>query len=122
MARILIIDDEDLVLYTLRSILEQRGHDVATAGDGRTGLDLFAAGLFDLVITDIVMPVMPGLETIVQLRRRAPDVRIIAISGQRPAGNLDLLDAARAFGAARALGKPVSRTALVAAVDACLTS
>jgi len=122
MARILIIDDEELVLFTLRSILEDVGHDITTAADGREGLDCFGSGLFDVVITDIIMPVMPGLEAIVQLRRRDPDVKIIAISGRRPIGNLDSLHAAREFGANRALGKPISRTDLVEAVDACLAA
>ena len=122
MARILIIDDEELVLFTLRSILEDVGHEITTATDGREGLDRFGSGLYDLVITDIIMPVTPGLEAIVQLRRRDPDVKIIAISGRRPIGNLDSLQAAIEFGAARALGKPVSRSDLVEAVDACLAA
>lgn len=81
MARILIVDDEPLIRSTIRAVLEHDGHDVTEAEDGLIALDLCKANPIDLVITDLFMPVMDGLELIVQLREEIPDVKVVAISG-----------------------------------------
>ena len=63
MAKILIIDDDSAVQATIRLLLERTGHSVVVASDGRKGLKIFEAGEFDLLLLDIFMPGMDGLET-----------------------------------------------------------
>ena len=80
MKRILLIDDEELVRYTLQNILEEAGYDVETAENGRKGLEKFRANPYDLVISDLVMPERGGLQTIIDMIRDDPSVKIVAIS------------------------------------------
>ncbi|HSG72042.1 MAG TPA: response regulator, partial [Planctomycetaceae bacterium] len=79
--RILIIDDEESVRETLSMMLEDRGYEIRGARDGNRGLQLIEVFRPHLVITDIIMPDKEGIETIIEVRRRWPDLRIIAISG-----------------------------------------
>ena len=79
--RILIIDDEPTALDLLRRILEMKGYEVFSAVDGQEGVTRFRYQPCDLVITDMVMPVKGGLQTILDLRKEAPDLPVIAISG-----------------------------------------
>jgi DNA-binding response OmpR family regulator len=79
--RILVIDDEPTALDLLRRILEMKGYDVLVATNGLEGVKLFLQQPCDLVITDMVMPVKDGLQTILDLRSHAPDLPVIAISG-----------------------------------------
>jgi len=81
MARILLIDDDAPVRRTLRKMLERQGYEVEEAPDGKAGLTLYQENPADLIITDLIMPEMEGIETIMELRRRFPDVKIIAMSG-----------------------------------------
>ena len=81
MSHILIIDDDILICQLLRRILEQLGHRVTDAQDGRKGLNAFQADPADLVITDLIMPGMEGIETIMEMKRRFPGTKIIAMSG-----------------------------------------
>src|SRR3954466_13840356 len=81
MAHILIIEDDERVRRLFSTLLQHAGHQASEARDGREGLALQAECHPDLVITDIVMPGMEGLETISALRRLHPDLPIIAISG-----------------------------------------
>ncbi|MBT7761007.1 MAG: response regulator, partial [Rhodospirillaceae bacterium] len=102
MARILIIDDDDIQRRIVREILEAGAHDVTEAEDGNQGLRLQNEQVFDLIITDILMPGMEGLETVRELARVYPGVRIIAMSGHREG----YLRAASSFGAMATLEKP----------------
>ena len=79
--RILVIDDEPTALDLVRRILEMNGYKVLVATNGQKGLELFLQQPCDLVITDMVMPVKDGLQTILDLRSHAPDLPVIAISG-----------------------------------------
>lgn len=79
--RILVIDDEPTALDLLRRILEMNGYEVLAAIDGQKGVELFHQYPCDLVITDMVMPIKDGLQTILDLRKIAPYLPIIAISG-----------------------------------------
>lgn len=81
MARILIIDDEIKITEILQKMFEKNGYEAVTASDGKEGLDLYRKAPADLVITDILMPNKEGVETIFELRRDFPDVKIIVISG-----------------------------------------
>ena len=81
MTSALIIDDDRLFRSTLKKMFEKAGYQVQTAADGEEGLELYRTYEFDLVITDIIMPVMEGIETILKLREMNPDLKIIAMSG-----------------------------------------
>lgn len=83
MARILLVDDEEPVRGLLKRGLERDGHSVTTAVDGGDGLEKLtqAAGGFDLLITDIRMPVMDGLALALAAKRDHPDVVILLMTG-----------------------------------------
>jgi YesN/AraC family two-component response regulator len=108
MVSILVIDDEEHIRTLIRQMLELSGYKVYEAPDGKVGLEIFREKQVDLIITDILMPEKEGLETIMELRRSFPDVKIIAISGGGQSGNLSFLSAAKHLGALRTLTKPFS--------------
>ena len=112
MARILLIDDEELVRFSLRQILEIDGHEVDEAVDGVEGLRHIRETTYDLVITDILMPGKEGVETIIEAKQDQPKLKIIAISGGGRFGNYDFLQLAQQFGADAILPKPFNRTRL----------
>lgn len=116
MARILVIDDEDPIRRMLRSTLESAGYEVVEARHGREGIALYRASPADLVITDILMSEKEGLESIIELRREFPTVKVIAMSGGSMRMNLDLLDIAERLGARRTFKKPFALGDLLAAV------
>ena len=107
MADILLIDDDELVRTTTRAMLEIGGHQVREADGGVNGIDLYRAETPDMVITDIVMPDMDGLETIQALFNIDANVRILAISGGgRMLDSSTYLNVATRFGAKTILKKP----------------
>jgi len=116
MAKILIIDDESQIRAMLRQMLELEGFEVMDAHDGQEGIKLFHENPADLIITDIFMPEKEGLETIRELKKGYPDVKIIAISGGRKIGPGEYLLLAERFGAIRTFKKPVKREELLDAV------
>ena len=120
MARILLIDDDETVRYALKQVLERAGHQVGEASDGQVGIEKFETHRPDLVITDIIMPNQEGIETIIKLRRLAPEVVIIAMSGGGRTGNRDFLSMAEKLGAARVMVKPFRPKELVEAVASLL--
>jgi CheY-like chemotaxis protein len=128
MSHILVIDDSDSVRRTLRAMLEWAGHDVAVAFDGVDGVAQFQDQLFDLVISDVVMPRKDGLQTVRELRQMTDEVPIIVMSGAMQlsdsGGNQrdidDLLFIAEELGATRTISKPFSRGDLLAVVGDCL--
>ena len=117
----MIIDDEPAVRKTLRTSLERAGYQVAEAGDGRTGLRFHAAAPADVIITDIFMPDFDGIETIRELRRVAPGVKVIVVSGGDSTGTLNMLDDAKLRGADRAFHKPLKPEELLGAVREMLS-
>jgi DNA-binding response OmpR family regulator len=121
MARILIIEDEPQMRHMIEQILLRAGHEVLAASDGGAGLDLFREQRPDLVITDILMPEVDGLETIRSLRREVPSPKIIAMSGGGETGKLQYLSEARKFGANIALSKPFEPAVLATEVERLLT-
>ncbi len=119
MSRILIIEDDSLTREWLESLLGRNGFEVESATNGEEGVQLFRANPADLVITDIVMPEKDGIETITDLKRTHPEVKVIAISGgeRRPEGvSRNYLHSAKLLGANRAMQKPISNEDLLTAV------
>lgn len=112
MGQILIIEDNPVTREIVAELASGRGHTCRTADNGRTGMDLFSSGTFDLVITDILMPEQEGLETILAIRRTDTRVPIIAMSGSflplEEATAIDYLEIAAALGATGQLRKPFS--------------
>src|SRR5207248_8317590 len=90
MARVLIIDDDVTLRQALTKHLEHAGHDVRQAPDGDAGVRAYQRHAADVVIVDIFMPVQGGLQTIGRLRREWPAVKILAMSGVKSAGALDV--------------------------------
>ncbi|NJL17599.1 MAG: response regulator [Nitrospira sp.] len=111
-ATILIIDDHAAVRTLLARVLEDAGYQVWEAANGREGLERFRVHPVDLVITDLEMPEMNGLEVIVELIRLCVDVRVIAMSGLSG----EELQQATLIGARRTLPKPLDLQALLQVV------
>ena len=120
MASILLVEDDSDVRTLLRHALEMAEHVVTEAWNGRDGLEQYTRVRCDVVVTDILMPVMDGLALIRELKRQDAAVRIIAITGG--VGVLDFLDDAGTLGAQRTLRKPFSMSDFVNAVREVLFS
>ncbi len=105
-ATILIVDDDSQVCDLLKQVLEGEGYSVMTAVNGQEGINLHRAHQADLIVLDILMPEKEGLETILELRREFPQVKIIAMSGGSERAKLNLLDLAKRLGAQYSLQKP----------------
>jgi len=120
MSRILVIDDEPSVRELLCAMLVEDGYDVAEAADGKVGMKLFRESPADLVITDLIMPEKEGIETIMELRRYFPEVKIIAMSGGGIIDPEDYLCMALGVGAHRVFEKPFGVAEMLNAVRALL--
>lgn len=116
MADILIIDDDAQLNAMLKQLLERQGYCVITAPDGSKGLELFHSEGARLIITDLIMPVKEGIETIAELTKTHPDVKIIAMSGGGRLKPDSYLNLAETFGAMRTFTKPINREELLTAV------
>ena len=121
-ARILVVDDEPSVRQVVRKTLEHAGFDVVEAEDGKVALDACRANPMDLVVTDLFMPVMDGLELIVQLREVCPDTKVVAISGAMYEKRPRFLEIAGRMASVVTLAKPFEIDALLAAVQEALDS
>jgi DNA-binding NtrC family response regulator len=119
-ARILLVDDNTELRSVLRLILVCAGHAVSDAANGRQALKQIAEKAFDLVVTDLLMPEMDGLETIFAIHRAHPCLPIIAMSGGGMGSAHTYLNAARLGGAGRILEKPFANSELLRAVDELL--
>jgi len=120
MAHILVIDDDELVLESITIGLEENGYEVSTAINGEKGLKLIKKNSFDLVITDLIMPVKEGIETILEAKKNNHDLKIIAISGGGRTSGYDYLQMAEKLGANRILQKPFSISQLIMEIDQIL--
>jgi two-component system response regulator (stage 0 sporulation protein F) len=114
MATILIIDDEEGIRALLPTTLEAAGHEVMEAPNGRIGLEQYRRRPTDLVITDILMPELNGLDMLLALTGEFLHAKVIAISGAGEGKNV--LDHAKLLGARRTFHKPFSMTQLLDAV------
>ncbi len=116
--KILVIDDDEHLRRLVTKVLQRGGYEVDAAGDGRRGMDLVRRDRPRIVVTDIFMPEQEGIETIIELRRDHPDIKILAMSGSGQIGDTDLLKMARQLGAHDAIAKPFRPQDLLARVRA----
>jgi len=116
-AKILIVDDEAPMRFVIQHLLTAEGYDVTTASDGRAALELASREHFDLVMTDLIMPLKDGIETILQLRVSQPDIKIIAMSGGWNGGGQSYLRLAGKLGASQTLSKPFDKATLLDAIE-----
>lgn len=117
MQKILVIDDDPAILRMIEIMLENTGYQCqcfSSAQEGLTSLDHSAA---HLIITDIIMPEMEGIELILNARATFPNLPIIAISGGGRSHRMDVLHLAQQLGAAAVLPKPFTRVELLAAIE-----
>ncbi len=122
MQKILVIDDNAAARSAIEMILTSYGYGVTCAADGEQGVRLFLGLRPDLVITDVIMPVKEGFETILALRREQPELKIIAMSGGGRVAGTDFLSIARGFGADHVIAKPFDADELIAMVQLALST
>jgi CheY-like chemotaxis protein len=119
MRTVLVIDDDDVVRSLLVRALTGARFNVLEAADGQAGLALARTHALDLVVTDLIMPVQEGVETIMTLRRERPRLPVIAISGGATNSRL-YLDIAGKIGARRILPKPFTPRELIQLIEQVL--
>ena len=124
MPSILVIDDDVGVRTAIKVLLEMADHKVTLAADGRTGVRLIEQQPYDLVIVDVFMPGLNGLETIKALRALRRDMPIVVMSGASvhtaSESVSDLVSVAAKLGADRSIRKPFGSSELLETVRSCL--
>ena len=123
MSQILVIEDDLEFRAPLVKLLTNDRHTVTVAGDGVEALQLLKTLRPDVIITDVLMPKMDGIETIMELSRSGNEVPIIAMSGGRRSVSADFnLASAKLKGVTSTLSKPFSRSELRDAIQKALAS
>jgi two-component system chemotaxis response regulator CheY len=116
-AKILIVDDSGLARRMLRQMLEEMGHTVEEATDGPTALERYFLNRHDLVLLDMVMNGMYGLEVLTKMRELDPQVRVIVATADIQTSTREQV---RGAGAAAFVNKPVNRAELAGVVATVL--
>lgn len=122
MARILVLDDNSLTLKMVSAFFDESPHQVVCAANGKEGLFYLENDTFDLVITDMFMPEIGGLEIIKWIRTNRPQTQIIAVSAGVESGNADYLREALLHGADDILSKPLDRDSVLQFTDRMLAN
>ena len=112
--KILLVDDEDGIRKVLKITLESAGYTILTAPDGETGLDIFVREAPDLVITDIKMPGIDGIELLKRIKHLNPETEVIMITGH---GDMDLAVKSLQYEAADFITKPIDSLDLESAIQ-----
>lgn len=115
--KVLVVDDSALSRRTLRRILETAGYEVAEANDGMTALELYFLEKPDLVLLDLVMKGMYGLDVLVKLREMDPKALVVVASADIQSSTRQMVDEAGALGF---INKPFISEPVIAAVEAAL--
>ena len=121
MTSILIIDDDPMIRNLLSQFFALEGYTTAGAENGKVGLKMYQDHPADLIVTDMLMPEMDGIETILAIRKENPDAKIIAISGGGINPSENYLVLAEHLGANRTFTKPVERKKIVSAANELLS-
>lgn len=122
MARVLVVDDEAGVRAAIRKFLSRAGHDVLEAADGKTALTMYQNDPVDVIIMDIYMPEMDGIEATIRLKYEFPDVKIIAVSGGGYLEKAKILEREAGLGVVRTLAKPLHKSDILDTVSQALGS
>ncbi|HEV8482833.1 MAG TPA: response regulator [Blastocatellia bacterium] len=122
MPSILLVDDDEQLRSMLKIVLSRAGHEVLEARNGKEALEFQRSNPSDLMITDLIMPEKEGLDTIIEFRRRFPDIKIIAMSGGGRINSDCYLDFAKKLGANCTLAKPFSNVEFLDRVQMVLQS
>lgn len=117
----MVIDDEPSILLMIKKMVEKAGHEADLATNGNEGIELIEKNKPDLVITDIIMPQKEGLETILELRKKHPSMKIIAISGGGRIGAQGYLPSAKLLGADLIFQKPLIQKEFIQAIAQLLS-
>jgi CheY-like chemotaxis protein len=120
MPRILVIDDNDAFRSTICLWLKHHGYEVLQATNGKEGMTMLASSAPDVILTDILMPEQDGLETIQAVRKKLPEMKIVAMSGGMLDGRVDFLPIAAKFGADHVMHKPFSGSELLLVLEKLL--
>jgi len=120
MACVVVIDDQEPIRRIVRRALEQAGHQVLDAEDGELGLQLLEHHPVDVVVSDIFMPGMDGIQMLRQIRKQFPALKVIVMSGGDSSGMLDLRRDAELLGAVKSLSKPFTTHEIVTIVNSVL--
>ncbi len=115
--KILIVDDSGLARRTMRQLLEEMGHSVEEASDGAQGIERYFLNRHDLVILDMVMEGMYGLEVLMKFKQMNPDIKVIVVTADIQSTTKA---EARAAGAAALINKPIVRQDLSRVVNSVL--
>jgi two-component system NtrC family sensor kinase len=113
MAKVLVVDDNPAMCLTLSAVLENNGYDVQTAPGGEEGRMMLATAMFDVVVTDIAMPRITGIDLLVDIHRTSPDTSVLLMTGLP---TVDTAMRALQGGAFDYLLKPISADDIVRAV------
>lgn len=122
MARILVVDDNEPFRKALARIIASLGHSVVEAGDGQEAVEVLRAAPVDLVMTDVYMPDMDGIEFLLHLQEHHPDIPVVAMSGGGAASKDFVLEDAQQLGAAAVLPKPLTADVVEAAIRETLVA
>jgi len=114
MEKILLIDDEEDIVRVLSMSLKSDGYDVVSALSGKEGLEVFKKESPDIILTDIKMPGMDGIEVLKKVKKINPETEVIIITGH---GDIDTAIEALQYGASDFINKPVRDEALSIALD-----
>ena len=118
MSKILVVDDDLFFMQMLRDVLEKHGHQVHSAPDGEIALKMFYDGDYEVIICDLIMPNMDGMELIMELRKNYPDVKIIAVSGgDKQLHASTYLTVTKDLGANYVFEKPLSNSDILSAIE-----
>ena len=116
--RILVVDDEPMLRTMMTRVLRMHGYDVTVAANGEEALSLMGQHHYDLVLSDMVMPICDGRCLLRELRARGWDVPVVILTGYAETSDVAL----QALGAAAVLGKPAAVSEILAALAAALTN
>lgn len=117
MAKVLVVDDSSLSRRTLRAILQQDGHEVVEAAEGIVALESYILEKPDVVLLDLVMEGMYGIDVLSQLRLLDSGARVIVATADIQTSTREMVERAGAFGI---INKPFAREQVAAAVEAAL--
>ncbi|UNC91632.1 HD domain-containing phosphohydrolase [Candidatus Contubernalis alkaliaceticus] len=117
MGKVLIVDDEKSMRYTLREFLRREGYEVEAAEDAVKALALLKQDAFDVVVTDIIMPCLSGVELLEQIRNIMPDLQVILMTGEP---TVETAVKAVQVGAYDYISKPILKSTLLKVVKKAL--